>query len=111
MGAVHSLDVAQCPDRKSAGGCADDGDDCCRYCGVDLAKAARFTQVHCRYQVIGFLDVEDAGELVETYAKRVDATRRAEAEVGPTRFRRTEVYDTMRPRGLDRTVASFPVAS
>lgn len=28
--------VAQCPDRKSAGGCEDEGDGTCRYCGVSL---------------------------------------------------------------------------
>lgn len=33
--------LAQCPDRHGEGGCSDDGEGFCLYCGLDLAAPAK----------------------------------------------------------------------
>lgn len=53
----------------------------------------RFTTVHSRYHVIGYIKGE--GELVETHQRRADAFRHAAASIGPKDYERTEVYDSM----------------
>jgi hypothetical protein len=69
----------------------------------------RFTQVHSRFQVLGYIGGE--AELVETFQRRDDAIACASRLVGPKQYERTEVYDTMQRPWLARTIAHFPPRS
>ena len=62
--------------------------------GLDDDEApARFTQVHCRFQVIGYIGGKP--ELAETFPRRADAERYAAKATGPRGYERCEVRDTM----------------
>lgn len=50
--------VAQCPDRKGPGGCEDEGDGACRYCGVSLSECPTCHGVG--YHVAGCAEVDPA---------------------------------------------------
>lgn len=57
------------------------------------AGAKRFTTVHSRYHVLGFIGGE--GELAETCQTRTEAFRVARAYLGPRDYERVQVFDSM----------------
>lgn len=59
----------------------------------DDVPVRRFTTVHSRYHVIGYIKGE--GELVEMHQRRRDAFKHAAASIGPRDYERTEVFDSM----------------